>query len=427
MKTDADPENLPWRIERMTNTNPFVEFFNSGLGTAIKAILILIVAFIAAAICKSLTVKLLSKTKLAEIDKEKAGANPIELIGKLVQLVIFLLFVPGIFETLGMTNATQPVLALLNTLWGYVPNILGAVIILWVGFYVAKLVRELLIPVLNKLEVNKIQKIAGIEVSEEGKLSNTLAYLVYILILIPVIITALYVLNIKAISDPAIAMLGIIFNYIPNILAALIIIAIGWVLARFIGGIVTRLIAASGLDAKINSLTDNKNPELVLSNIAGKTVEVVLIIFFIVESLRTLRLGVLSRIGVAIISYMPAVLTAFIILAIALLLASMAEKALSKTGHPTSAVFVKYLILVVAVFMILNQLGIARTLVDSTFIMIVAALAVAFAISFGIGGRDFAKSTLAALQKKFRIEEAIAKADEPSDKTEVIYSKNTQK
>ncbi|WP_305180094.1 mechanosensitive ion channel, partial [Faecalibaculum rodentium] len=188
----------------------FTDFFNTGLGTAIKAVLLLVLAFIVAAIAKSLIVKLLSRTKLATLKgtgegAENQGPKTIDLIGKLVQLVVFLLFVPGIFEILGMTQVSAPVLTLLNTVWGYVPNILFCVIILWIGFYVARLVRELLIPVLNKLEVNRLQKIAGIEVRDEGRLSNTIAYIVYVLILIPVIISALYVLDIKAISDPAIA------------------------------------------------------------------------------------------------------------------------------------------------------------------------------------------------------------------------------
>ena len=53
----------------------------------------------------------------------------------------------------------------------------------------------------------------------------------------------------------------------------------------------------------------------------------------------------------------------------------------------------------------ITQLGIARTLVDSTFILVIAAVAVAFAISFGIGGRDFAKAVLSDVQRKFHIGE----------------------
>lgn len=380
-------------------------FFSSGIGAVIKAILILLLAFIVAAIVKSIVVKLLSKTKWGRTSTPadpdgSTASKAVELIGKLVELVIFLLFVPGIFESLGMTQVSSPILSLLNTIWGYVPNILAAVIILWVGFYVAKLVKEILVPVLNKIEVNKLQKIAGIEVTEQGKLSNTIAYIVYVLILIPVIIAALQVLNIKAISEPAVETLAIIFKYIPYILAALIIIIIGWILARFVGNIVTRLIEASGLDAKLAKLTGLNNEKLALSNVIGKTVEVVLIIFFVVESLSTLQLGVLTKVGTAIIAYMPYLLAAVLIFAIAFFLANMASNALKKADHPTGAMAAKWAIYIVAAFMILNQLGIASTLVDSAFILIVAAVAVAFAISFGVGGREFAKNTLARLQAK---------------------------
>lgn len=406
-------------------TEKFYEFFNSGFGTALKAILVLILAFVVAAIAKSLIEKLLKHTKLADLKRtdkngqENTGMKTIELIGKLVQLIVFLLFVPGIFEILGMTQVTAPILALLNTVWGYVPNILFAIIILWIGFYIAKLVRELLVPILNKLEVNRLQKIAGIQVNEQGELSNTLAYIVYVLILIPVIISALSVLNIRAISDPAIAMLSTVFNYIPSILAALIIIVIGWILAKFIGNIITRLIESSGLDAKLAELTGTKNPTFSLSNVTGKTVEVILVIFFIVESFATLHLGVLTSIGTSIIAYMPYALAAFIIFAICVLIGSIVSNVFKKNGHPAVGSMFKYLIYIIGGFMILNQLGIARTLVDSTFILIVVALAVAFAIAFGVGGRDFAKSVLAELQVKIKKEELKAPKPETMDSTTV--------
>lgn len=406
-------------------TEKFYEFFNSGFGTALKAILVLILAFVVAAIAKSLIEKLLKHTKLADLKRtdkngqENTGMKTIELIGKLVQLIVFLLFVPGIFEILGMTQVTAPILALLNTVWGYVPNILFAIIILWIGFYIAKLVRELLVPILNKLEVNRLQKIAGIQVNEQGELSNTLAYIVYVLILIPVIISTLSVLNIRAISDPAIAMLSTVFNYIPSILAALIIIVIGWILAKFIGNIITRLIESSGLDAKLAELTGTKNPTFSLSNVTGKTVEVILVIFFIVESFATLHLGVLTSIGTSIIAYMPYALAAFIIFAICVLIGSIVSNVFKKNGHPAVGSMFKYLIYIIGGFMILNQLGIARTLVDSTFILIVAALAVAFAIAFGVGGRDFAKSVLAELQVKIKKEELKAPKPETMDSTTV--------
>lgn len=403
----------------MLKFNPYYGisgFFETDLGIAVKAVILLIIAFIVAAIVKSLLVKLLSKTKLAQLKSPEGasnqGAKAIDLIGKLGQLIVFLLFVPGIFETLGMTQVSAPILSMLNNVWIYVPNIIGAVIVLWVGFYIAKLVRELLIPVLNKLEVNKLQKIAGIQVDDQGKLSNTIAYIVYVLILIPIIIAALYVLNIRAITDPAIAMLSIIFNYIPNIFAALVIIVIGWILAKFIGNIVTRLIEASGLDAKVENLMGSKNKNFVLSKVTGKTIEVILIIFFIVESFRALQLGVLTSIGVAVIDYMPYALSAFLILVACVFIAGICAKALKNSNHPSLAVLIQYLIYTLGGFMILNELGIAKELVDSAFIIAILAFGIAFAISFGIGGRDFAKNVLNHFQKKLDIEDTTKEIEE---------------
>lgn len=136
----------------MLKFNPYYGisgFFETDLGIAVKAVILLIIAFIVAAIVKSLLVKLLSKTKLSQLKSPEGasnqGAKAIDLIGKLGQLIVFLLFVPGIFETLGMTQVSAPILSMLNNVWIYVPNIIGAVIVLWVGFYIAKLVRELLI------------------------------------------------------------------------------------------------------------------------------------------------------------------------------------------------------------------------------------------------------------------------------------------
>lgn len=379
----------------------FISVLGQGTWAVIKALLILVLAFVIASIVKSLVVKLFTKTKLnslfAQSDSAAEGQKAVDFLGKLVYLLVFLLFVPGIFSSLGMNGISAPILTILNSMWGYVPNVVAAVIVLWVGSFIAKLVRELLVPVFNKLKVNRLQELAGIEAADSAKLSNTLAYIVYVLILIPVIITALQVLSISAISDPAIRMLDIIFAFIPNILVALIIIVIGCMVAKLSGNIVENLIASAGLDAKLSKLLDNQNKNFVLSKVVGRTIHVVMVIFFIVESFGVLRLQVLTDIGSAIIAYMPYVLAAALILVACFVANAIVQKALLKGGYKTYALVVKCIIYVVGGFMVLNELGIASSIVNTAFVLIIAALAVAFAIAFGIGGKDFAAKTL----KKF--------------------------
>ena len=387
----------------------FRTFFATGVGAVIRALLLLILAFIVAAIVRSLVRKLLSTNKisafLSKADPEGKPGATVNYIAQFVYLLVFLLFVPGIMGALHAENIAQPILNLLTTIWGYVPNVLGAAIVLVAGFLIARLVRQLLIPVFSRIRVDKLQEKAGIEVPETARLSTTLAYVVYVLILIPVIIVALQVLNIKSISDPAVSTLGMVFDAIPNIIVAAIIIGLGCVIGKFAGQIVKRLIATTGVDKKLNDLTDGKTDRFVLSTVAGTAVQAVIIVFFAVEGLSVLGLSVLTGIGSAIIAYLPNVLASLIILVVAVFASKLAEKALKKTGFDSYALIVRIAIFTIAAFMILNQLGIASQIVNYAFIFIMAALAIAFAVAFGIGGREYAANALKKLTEKKAIEE----------------------
>ena len=366
----------------------------------LKAVLILVAAFVVAGMARKLVVKLLGKEKAAKVlrklDPEGTG-NVGTFIAKAVYLLVFLLFVPGIFSALGLSVISAPITAIVGAIFGYVPNIIAAIIVLVVGFMIAKLVRQILIPVFEKINVNKIQEKAGIEVAYSDKLSVTLAYIVYVLILIPMIILALDVLSIDVISEPAKFMLENIFNFIPSILVGLVIIIIGCVIGKFIGQIVTRLIATAGLDAKVSKLLDKDDQKFSLSKVVGTIVNVVVVIFFVVEGLNVLNLEVLTNIGAAIIGYMPVALSAIIILVAAFFASSVAEKALKNAGYNTYAIIAKVAIFTVAGFMVLSQLGIAAEIVNTAFKLILAAVAIAVALAFGLGGKEFAAKTLEKL------------------------------
>ncbi len=383
-------------------------FFNSTFGTGlmnvVKAVLLLVLAFVVAAIVKKLVLMLINKTKLKNLldkaDKEGDGSRLAGYIGKLVYLLVFLLFVPGIFSVLGASSIASPILNVLETIWGYVPNIIAAAIILIVGLLVAKLIRELLVPLFQKIKVDKLQEKAGIDVQDSAKLSNTLAYVVYVLIVIPVVIIALQALKISAISDPAVGVLNTVIGFIPNIIIGILIIGAGVWVAKLAGQIITRLIAATGVDKKLSDQLDGKAKNFVLSKVVGIVVQILIIVFFSVEGLNVLKLDILSGIGGSIISYMPKLLAAVIILALAITLATLIARFMDKNGIGRYAIFAKLAVYVIAGFMILTQLGIAKDIVFWAFVIILAAIAVAAAIAFGIGGRKFAEKTLEKLECK---------------------------
>ena len=397
----------------------------------LQALLLLLAAFIVAGIARWLVKKLLSKTKLQEVE-EKADTTAVgapkttvkkkmslgNFIANLVYFIVFMLFVPGIFSSLGVIGVSEPITAFLTTILNYLPNVIGAVIVLAVGILIASLVRMLLVPVFEKIKINKLQEKAGMEVTDEGKLSQTLAFIVYVLIIIPVVIMALDVLNIDVISVPAQAMLSTVIGFIPNIVAALVLIWIGILIGKFAGALVTRLIASSGIDKKIRGMIgEDKFPKFVFSAAVGLIITVLVDIFFVVQGLSVLNLEVFNNIGMAIINYLPNVIAAAIIFGIAFLVGNGVERALTKHGFKTYGKIAQIAIMVVAVFMMLNQLGIAPVLVNTAFILALGAIAVAFAISFGIGGRDFAKKQLGDLDKSLdKLKEDSKKIMESKEK-----------
>lgn len=379
------------------------------VGRIIYAILLVILAFIASAVVRSLVVKLISKTKLsklgnkkdpAEGKKERSGADLVDYIGKLAYLLTFILFTPGIFSVLGVESIASPLSSLMSSILQYIPNIIAASLVFLVGSLIARTIRELLVPLFKKIKLDKLQEKAGIEAPNESKFSETLAYIVYVLIMIPVVIITFQALNISAISGPAVSMLEIVMTYIPLIITALIVIWVGSMIAKFTGEIVKKLIASSGADEKVRKLVGEKASSFILSKTVGIIVQVVLNILFVVEGLNILGLSILSNIGNSVIGYLPNVLASVLIVIAASLLGTAAEKAMNKGGLATSVIFVRAAIWAVAAFMILNQLGIATSIVTAAFIIVLAAIAIAFAISFGIGGREFASKQLEKLDKK---------------------------
>lgn len=376
----------------------------------IAAVILLIIAFIVAGIAKRLVVKALEKLKVDKYTdklgiKDESTGGSLAFIGKLVYIVVFLLFLPGILAKLGMQMAATPITLLLSSLLGYIPNIIAAVIIFVIGLFVARIIKQLLVPVLKRLKVDRIQEKVGIEVEESAKLSSVLASLVYIFILLTVVIAALQALNIEAISVPAINMLNAIFAFLPNILVAVIILIIGVIIAGVVANLLTSILEGIGFDTFLNKAIAKESIELKeikASKAVGTFVKVIIIILFVVEALNVIDLEVLRFVGQSIIAYLPLLISAIIIMSLAYLLGTWVSGLLQKKGSNGSfiAVIAKYAILGLGIIMTLSQLNIATIIVNAAFIIIMSAIGIAFAMAFGLGGREFAAKTLKKLEDK---------------------------
>ncbi|MBE5944961.1 MAG: hypothetical protein E7258_08620 [Lachnospiraceae bacterium] len=373
----------------------------------IYALVLLVVAFIAAKIVKSLVVKLLKLIKIEKLFakvgvEETVGNNLIDFIAKLAYFVTFLLFLPGVLDKLGMQSVSAPITGMVNSFLGFIPKLVSVAIIVVVGIFIANIVKDLLTSILKAVKVDTIQEKAGISASEGTSFSSIIASVVYGVILLVVITAALDQLGIATISAPANAVVATIFDMIPNVLGAIVIIAVGVFIAKLVGKLLQSLLAGVGADSLIEKVTGTPAKKIVLSKLIAAVVQTVLVVIFLVQGINVLNLPVLTSIGAAIIGYMPAVLSVVLIVAIGLFAANTAETAIVNKfpSAKGSALVAKVAIYVLVAFISLSQLGVASTIVETTFILIIAALCVAFAVAFGIGGRTFAANTLEKLEKK---------------------------
>ncbi len=390
--------------------NGFLTELGLAVPSIIYAIILLAIAFIVAGVAKNLVMKLLERLNLDKYtDKlgvvDETTGSSIEFVGNLVYAIVFLLFLPAVLNKLGMQGVSSPIEMFVSKFLGFLPNLIGAIIILAVGLFLAKLIRQIITPILKRLNVDKLQERAGVASPENVTVSSMISYVIYVLIIIMAITAALQALNISAISKPAISMLGRIFNAIPKIFVAIAIVIIGNAIAKMVGKLLENILSSAGTDGLINKIASSENEKLKsisLSEIIGEIVKYIILILFVVEAFGFLNFEVLQSVGEGIISYLPYLISAILIMGVALFAAIWVENIILKRFSSSKfvALIAKSLIIIVAVFMTLSQLGFAKSIVNAAFIIILGALAVAFAISFGMGGRDFASNVLKRIERK---------------------------
>lgn len=389
----------------------YLEDVNENIPEAVQALIILIVAFICATIVKNLVLKALDflnfdrALEKGKIESNKR-ANLRDFISKLFYLITFVLFIPGIFEKLGLQTVSSPIVSMLDKLLIYLPNIIAAVVLLVLGLFTAKVVKELLVPIFKKLNIDEYLTKIGFENNGNITLSESFANIVYVLILIPIIIASLDALEIEAISRPATEMLNNVLVFLPKVAIATVILFVGKFIAELTMNLSEKILVSIGTDKLTENIfkegTLKTDKDFSLSKVIAKVIKYIIIIFFLVEGLNILELAVLTHIGAQVIDYMPYAISAIIILGITILVSNFVENYLISEfpKGKLGALITKVVIIVIGCFITLYQLGIAKELVNAAFIIILGAFALSFAISFGIGGKEFATHMLGKLEKK---------------------------
>jgi len=193
---------------------------------------------------------------------------------------------------------------------------------------------------------------------------------------------------------------------LPSIVGALLLLVIGWIVAGFVGGLVARLLRRVGVDqlasrAGITAFLQRARLSLDTPGLVGGIITWYVRLIFVVMAANAVGITAVSDVLGQIIAFIPNLLVALLILGAFAWLAGVTRNlvagATESAGVPNSGVLATLAYATVLGFGIVaaaSQIGVAATLINILFTGIVAALAIAFGLAFGLGGREEAARVL---------------------------------
>jgi hypothetical protein len=382
------------------------EWLDDFVPNIVAAIVILIGGWILAVVLRYVVSKLMHAGKMDERFKNETG-EPIKLGTVLTNFIFYLsiLFVLlGVLNVIGVDGVLEPVQGMFDKFVSVLPNLFAAALIAFIGFIVARILSTGAAMLVRGLDRHSDR----LGMSEDFSLSKLVGQLVFIFIFIPILVSALDALKIEAISGPATEMLAALMTAIPNILAAAIILGVAYFVGRFVKGVVTELLENLGANAIPEKVGIGG---LIPSGSTASSLTGAIVFFFImlgasVSAVDKLAMPHISDILSDLLVFGGHVALGLIILAAGNLIASFAYKALNADGsNQFVASLARFATLGLALAMALDAMGLAENIVNLAFGLTLGAVAVAVALSFGLGGREAAGKQMEHWLRKLRGED----------------------
>src|SRR5215212_3082676 len=213
--------------------------------------------------------------------------------------------------------------------------------------------------------------------------------------------------------------LGTFLEYIPQLIGAIVILLVGYLIARALQAVVSRVLQAVGFDnwmerGGIKQFFDRAQTRETPATVLGTLVFWFVFIIAITMAADALGIRQVSEVLAQLIAYIPSIIAAILILVLAALLANfLASIVRGATGSDLLANVARYAIIVYAAFAAITQLGIAVQLTAPTFLIILGAVALAAAIAFGFGAQGVARDIVEKAYE--RREEAKQKVQQGGD------------
>lgn len=377
------------------------------------AILILIVTHFVAKAVQWGVAKLIDRMPVLKRHPGVGGDSVGTELGRLAYWLVWLVGLIAALQPLGLSGVLTPVTALTNEVFTYVPRLLGAGVIFFAGLILARVVRHVVEAALGALNLERLASRVGLKMSDapvavdsEGRASegvspvrssiaSAVGVTVSAIIIISASIAALQALGISAIADPATAMLQQIALAIPRVLAALVWLAIAFIIGRWVKTLIETVLPSLGFDNSVRALgvmPASSNP----SRVVGAIAMTAILLGAAIEAARQLGgdsvaalLFQITELGGKVIFGTVIIVVGFVL---ARILAGLVGASTERTSYAET--IVKYSIIALFTAIGLTFMGLADQIVMLAFGLILGSAAVATAIAFGLGGRDYAARML---------------------------------
>ena len=191
-------------------------------------------------------------------------------------------------------------------------------------------------------------------------------------------------------------------SFVPQLIAALLLLFVGWLLAKIARTGVRRLLTTLKFDkitekSGLEAFMQHAELELSLAGVIGNLVYWLIILVMIVTVANSLGLQMVADLFNKVVLYIPNVIVAILVLVFGTILARFINRLVFAwlnnvefEGALTVSTFSEYAMMVFVFFIAMEQLQIANELLTAAFIIAFGAVGLAFAIAFGLGARDWA-------------------------------------
>ncbi len=364
---------------------------SSALGHALIGLGILLLGLFIVRLFIGIFAKALSKVEV--LRRENDDGSIVDLakpIASLVKAVLTIFVLIAVLQHFGLTDVLAPLQSMVQKITSAVPNMIGAGVIGYAGWIIAKTVAGVVGIALSKVD-SQIEQRTG---NSDVKVSKFGGALVFAAILLPIAVSALGVLNIPAISDPASAMIEKLMAAVPNIVGAAIILLVAYFVAKFVVFVLSGLLEGMKFDAmaaKIGAqslFTDSFTP----TKLVGGAIMFFTLLAAATAAVNVLGIGIISDVFANILEFGGGILIGGVILIIGNFLSSLAYEKMIAAGSAGLANIARIAILGLVLAMGLRSMGLADNIVNMAFGLTLGSVAVATAVAFGIGGADAAKT-----------------------------------